>query len=260
MERSALESNELQFFSLWSRLKVSNRLILLYNPNLPDDVLINHARLNELEETLRYEDLKYVKKFYSRLKIKPTLFLNAKLDSSQKHLLRKEGFRVIDRLITMSAPTLAYPTLQSNLKISACSGDDLAEWIKVFVEAFSTPSWSDELKKIVVKMLKHPSCTLYLARYKGTAIGVAARYSTEGVSGLYCLGTIPKLRNRGVGSALVAQVVSEAHRSGDRTLCLQTLASERLITLYVRLGFRRLYSKAIYSTEDPSNLLSNWFC
>ena len=249
MEHLALDRNELLFFSLWSKQIVSKRLAILYNPNLSDDVLFNHARLTAPQETLGYNDLKYVKKFYSRLKIKPTLILNAELDSSQKHLLSGEGFKAIEQLITMSTPARISSTLKPNLKISACNEDDLAEWVKVFIEAFSTPSWLEELNRIAAKMVKHPNCTLYLARYKGTAVGVAAKYSAEGVSGLYCLGTTPKLRNRGVGSALVAHVINEAYHSGDQIICLQTLASEHLTRFYARLGFRRRYSKTIYSCE-----------
>ena len=249
MERLTLDRNELHFFSLWSKQKVSRRLTLLYNPNLSDDFLFNHARLTDPEETLGYEDLKYVKKFYSRFKIKPTLILNGKLDSSQKRLLSKEGFKVIDTLLTMSAPTRFYSALESNFEISVCSEDELVEWVRVFIEAFSTPSWLEELHKIAAKMVKHPNCTLYLARHNGAAVGVAARYSVDGVSGLYCLGTTPKLRNRGVGSALVAHVISEAYRSGDQIICLQTLASEHSTRFYARLGFRRRYSKTIYSSE-----------
>lgn len=249
MEYLALERNELQFFSLWSKQKITKRLTLLYNPNLYDDFLFNHARPTDPEETLSQRDLKYVKEFYSRLKIKPALILSSKLDSNQEDLLRDEGFKAIDRLITMSTPTrlLCFP--KPNLTILACSEDDAAEWVKVFIEAYSTPSWLRELNKIVAKMLKHPSCTLYLARYTGNAVGVAVRYSAEGVSGLYCLGTTPKVRNRGVGGALVAHVIGEAYRSGDPIICLQTLASEHLTRFYARLGFRRLYSKTIYSSE-----------
>ena len=251
MEILALERNELQFFSLWSKQKITKRLTLLYNPNLFDDFLFNHARPTDPEETLGYRDLKYVKKFYSRLKIKPTLIFKAELDSNQKRLLSEEGFKATDLLITMTARTRPSSASRPYLTILACSEDDVAEWVKVFVEAYSTPSWLRELSNIVAKMVRHPRCTLYLARYKGVSVGVAARYSAEGVSGLYCLGTTPKVRNRGVGGALVAHVIGEAYRSGDEIICLQTLASEHLTRFYARLGFRRLYSKTIYSSEVP---------
>ena len=249
MEHLVLDRNELQFLSLWSKRKVGKRLILLYNPNLPDDFLFNHARLTDPEEALSHRDLTYVKKFYTRLKVKPTLILGSKLDSSQKRLLSGEGFKAIDRLITMSTPTRISSTLEPNLKISDCSEDDIAEWVKVFIEAFSTPSWLRELNRIAAKMVKYPSCTLYLAHYKGTAVGVAVRHSVEGVSGLYCLGITPSFRNKGVGSALVAHVISEAYRSGDQIICLQSLASEHLTRFYARLGFKHRYSKAVYSSE-----------
>jgi ribosomal protein S18 acetylase RimI-like enzyme len=246
LEHSSLDDNELQFFSLWSKKKVSRHLILLYNPNLLDDALFNHARLNNRSEVLDRKDLNYVKRFYSQLGIKPSLFLNTSLDTSLKHLIEQERFKVIDRLITFSTSTSDSPAWKPDLRISACKEDDADEWIRVFVEAFSTPSWLNELNAIVAKMLKDPNCTLYLARYKDRAVGVAARYSTNSVSGLYCLGTIPKLRNRGIGSALVSYVISQAHKAGDQTICLQTPNSEHLIKFYSRLGFKRRYAKVIY--------------
>ncbi len=241
-----LEDNEQQFISIWSKRGLKGPLILLYNPNLSDDNLFNHA-LQKPEATLTDEDLQYVKNFYHGLNIKPTIFiLENRLDEALKHLLLKAEFKASDRLITMAAPTRLYTPPKPHIKITPCSEDHLAEWIGVFTKAFSTPSWLNELEKITIKMIKNPNCTLYLARYKGFAVGVATTYRSEGVCGVYCLGTTPQLRNIGVGSSLITYLTSEAYREGDQNICLQTLLSENLTRFYSRLGFKRVYDKVIY--------------
>lgn len=241
-----LEENERQFFSIWSKQVVKKQLILLYNPKLSDDPLFNHA-LQKTEATLTSEDLHYVKSFYRELNIKPSIFvLENKLSKTLKHLLSEAGFKASDKLVTMCAPTYRSILPNPELKIKPCSEGELAEWIKVFIEVFSTPSWLNELEKITRKLIKNPNCTLYLARYKNIPAGLAARYRSNGVSGIYCLGTAPNLRNRGVGSYLITYLTSEAYREGDQNICLQTLLSEKLARFYTRLGFKRTHSKVIY--------------
>ncbi|MFN3621342.1 MAG: GNAT family N-acetyltransferase, partial [Nitrososphaerales archaeon] len=85
-----------------------------------------------------------------------------------------------------------------------------------------------------------------IARYKGKAVGVAARYSSEKLSGIYCLGTIPHLRNRGIGSTLIKHLINEAYKERDLNVCLQTLLSENLTRFYTKLGFKKVYGKVIY--------------
>lgn len=244
MNISDLERNELQFFSLWSQQKVSANLIILYNTNLREDPLFNHAALKNMVVLLTQEDLEYVKSFYTQLNIRPALFLIEEKYSNQQ--LLESGFKAADKLLTLAAPTSSRTSLNSNIKISTCNADDLEDWIKVFIDAFSTPQWFNELRKITANLIKHPSCTLYIARRKNTAVGVAARYHSENLSGIYCLGIIPQLRNRGVGSTLIRHLINEAYKEGDQKVCLQTLLSENLTGFYTKVGFKKVYEKVIY--------------
>ncbi|MEM3386520.1 MAG: GNAT family N-acetyltransferase [Nitrososphaerales archaeon] len=243
MEIIDLECNELQFFSLWSKQWTTENLILLYNPIFSDDPLFNHALLKDMEVVLTQDDLRYVKSFYERLKVRPALFL---LEKKYQELLLESDFEVLDKLLTMSTGTRSCAPSNPSIKISICSKDDLEDWVKVFVDAFAAYSWVDGLKEITPNLLKHPGCTLYIARYKSKAVGVAARFSSEKLSGIYCLGTIPDLRGRGIGSTLIKHLINEAYKEGDRNLCLQTLLSENLIRFYTKLGFKKVYRKVIY--------------
>jgi hypothetical protein len=69
--------------------------------------------------------------------------------------------------------------------------------------------------------------------------GCAALYEKNGVTGLYCLGTIFQLRGRGLARNMLKRVMSNS-------LYLHTLGSEKLLPFYEKSGFSVAYSRKIY--------------
>jgi len=81
--------------------------------------------------------------------------------------------------------------------------------------------------------------------------GVLAIFRTEGLAGVYCVGTVPKHRRRGVAGALLSKAEAIAGNEGRR-LILQSLASDVSARFYLERGFKALYCKQLLSKENSN--------
>jgi N-acetylglutamate synthase-like GNAT family acetyltransferase len=140
------------------------------------------------------------------------------------------------------------------IHVEIINSDKLCEWIEIFCSSFMVPDWRHELEIRIARNFE--KLHLVICYLDKTPAGCAALFSTEKLMGLYCLGTLPQFRARGVASRLVrhSMRIAEAHGTD---LFLQTLSSHRLACFYSRLGFRSHYRKKILtvsSISDAANL------
>lgn len=71
----------------------------------------------------------------------------------------------------------------------------------------------------------------------GTPVASASLFRCAGVAGLYNLATLPGVRGRGIGTAIIQAPLREAHREGLGLAVLQ--ASPAGFPIYVSLGFQQ---------------------
>lgn len=83
----------------------------------------------------------------------------------------------------------------------------------------------------------------YLARLGGQPVGVSQLFLGRDVAGLYCVGTLPELRQRGIGTALTLVRLRDARTLGYRLSVLgPTRESQRM---YQRIGFELYPSTSV---------------
>ena len=71
--------------------------------------------------------------------------------------------------------------------------------------------------------------------------GCVALYAKNGMTGLYCLGIVSKMRRKGIAASILKDAIALSEN-----LFLQTLGSEQLLGLYEKAGFAVAYTKEIY--------------
>jgi len=151
-------------------------------------------------------------------------------------LLEKEGFSQID---TMYVLTKSAPVTMSGSKTIVVDKKLLPVWIDVFCRAFSVPEWKPEVERIM--NASSDKMTLLLSYKESTSAGCASIFTKNGITGLYCLGTILQLRGRGLARSMLK---SAMQIYGD--IFLQTLGSEGLLPFYQKAGFKVAYTKKVY--------------
>lgn len=84
----------------------------------------------------------------------------------------------------------------------------------------------------------------YLARLDGEPVATAQMVFGAGVAGLYCIGTVPAARRKGIGAAVTLAPLRVARTMGYRYGVLG--ASEMGYPVYRRLGFREYCKLSMY--------------
>lgn len=225
-----MEKNEWTFCSLWSKKIEIKCATALVNPRLAGDYFFNRATVENCE--VPYEQV-------------ARLFWDAGIDC-HLYFFRSQppqNLRVADTMYVLrSTKKKAEP--DGNIKVAVLKPSDVTTWIDVFCRSFSVPEWKDEVARIITTANAERRLDLLLAYKDSAPAGCAALFTNSDVAGLYCLGTIPAQRGKGVARSILNFAKALAERRG-LPLFLQTLGSENLLGLYKSAGFEIAHTKAI---------------
>lgn len=217
-----MEENEWAFCSLWTRKKRVKCAVALVNKRLAGDYFFNRATIEDCNVSTQK-----VAEFFWQKSMDCHLYFRSR---------PPRGLRKADTMYVLRASKSAAP----DGNVSVCSKSDIPAWIDVFCRSFSVPRWKDEVARIIMK--NADKLQLLLAYHDSRPAGCAALYTKNKVTGMYCLGTLPRFRSKGVATSILqnAKVFAESD-----FLFLQTLASENLLGLYKKAGFTVVYKKSI---------------
>jgi N-acetylglutamate synthase-like GNAT family acetyltransferase len=149
------------------------------------------------------------------------------------------GYRVADRFIVMSLekPGLLTGRVGRSHRIRK---SEVETWSKVYLESFyGEESLLKVVSKRVGKAQEKRSNWLILAEEDGKPAGTVALHLTEGRLGLYCLGTAPPMRGRGIAGGLLSFASGLAEEK-KANLMLQVFEAEGVEGFYLERGFSRV--------------------
>jgi len=208
---------------------------VLVNSKLEGDYFFNRSRISDCPDPVAAS--KQVAKIFWQKGMDCYLH-------DREGLLEKKGFAQIDTMhvLVKSSPA----TAAANGKTVVADKKLVPVWVDIFCRAFSVPEWKPEVERIM--NANAGKMTLLLSYKESTPAGCAALYAKNGITGLYCLGTILQLRGRG----LARNMLKSAAGMSDNVF-LQTLGSEGLLPFYKKAGFKVAYAKKIYRLGAYSN-------
>jgi len=122
-------------------------------------------------------------------------------------------------------------------------------------EELAAVPWTDEFKRAFIEQQFNAQHAFYqdafagadflLVQRDGVAIGRVYIYRSPVEISVLDIALIPELRNHGLGSALLGEVIAEAQREGKR-VALHVEASNPARRLYDRLGFVLVEPGGVY--------------
>jgi GNAT superfamily N-acetyltransferase len=125
-------------------------------------------------------------------------------------------------------------------------------WTRAYLAAFyGGQDLAACVTDTVRTLLKARAATLLEARFHDETAGVLAIFRTRGLAGVYCLGTVPEHRRKGVAETLLQRAKEIADEEG-RKLILQSLSSEGSEGYYTKRGFVPLYSKRMLRKQNSN--------
>jgi len=186
---------------------------------------------------------------FGKKKLTPYVFVQS--ESLYPRLLQKfskSGYRISDQ---MSVMEMGEPSFSVNPQVTLEMGNKerITEWVDVYVRAFyGTVELESKVTPVLRRVSKIPEVGLLLAYLDGMVVGALALLRTDGMCGVYCVGTVPEVRGRRVASTMLEFASRLAVKEG-RKLILQTILSDSVEPLYLRAGFRRVCLKELFVKE-----------
>ena len=241
LPRRDFELNELGWWANWAKLEwVAEDAYLLSSKELPE-VFYNRGGLLSCSSIASLES---IEEKLGASRARPALMV---FDSCRRatRILDSSGYLREDVMTVMAATG----------KRNDAAGVEVgrAKSAEVWAEAYLKAFYDDlgllpTVRRIVKPLLGNGSTTLFEAKLDGEVAGTLAAYRTERMLGVYCVGTVPGFRRRGVADALLARARELALTEG-RTVILQSLESDGVVTFYLRRGFRVQYRKVLMTKK-----------
>jgi hypothetical protein len=249
----AYESNEVSWWSNWAQTSwlSPNAYVMLSHEF--DEYFFNRGGFLDITKGARKLIGPMESEFEAR-KLTPHLFLQSgQLDAPLLVTLEKLGYRIVDQMSVMEIDE-PYFEVNPGLKIEQVTGNGVEDWTDVYLDAFyGESSKAKAVTGAVQRAAKAGETTLLVGTMDGKPVGVLALHRTDKVCGVYCVGTRRDQRGKHIASTMLdfshRQAVEE-----DRRLILQTILSDSVEGLYLKLGFRRAYMKDLF-VKDPRRTL-----
>ena len=246
-DRTPLERNEAGWWSHWGTVGwVGTRFYVLKSKDF-GEAFFNRATFQTCDATR--EDVSRAEAGLGRGRYESTLTVFESC-SRLRASLEARGYASVDVMNVMKAgpgPIRGSP----GVTVRKAAAADLDSWSETYLRAFyGDLTLGLEVLKVARRLHKLEDVTMLVAESEGKVSGVTALYRTPGLLGLYCLGTLPECRNRGIARSLL-KASKEMADAEDRELVLQSLRSEETEPFYRRFGFEKLYEKRLLRLVRP---------
>jgi GNAT superfamily N-acetyltransferase len=156
--------------------------------------------------------------------------------------LEGHGFACVQEMtgMAMALDDLTAQPLPEGVRIEPVGADRMSDdYMRLQISAWHLPqSTTDLLQELAATVTFPPGqegCR-WLAYDHGVPVGKCYVFLMEGTVGIYGVLTVPEVRGRGIGSALVTKALLAAREKGCRYAILHS--TPVAVNLYRRLGFR----------------------
>ena len=113
--------------------------------------------------------------------------------------------------------------------------DDARDMAAVLAAGYQIPLES-ALRAVPLETARVPGIEIHLARVEGKAVSTVSTTRHDRIVGIWAMATLPEQQGKGVGKALLSQVMDAHRHRGAETFFLG--ATPAGFPLYERLGYR----------------------
>ena len=228
-----LEEISQSFTGLWANSVSLKCGTFFFNPSLPNDIFLD--KLTNIT-CISDEMLDYALILFAKHGTTPYVYaLN--YPKLEEKLLAK-NFRLYD----VQHVLIKVPNSSKISKARMISTDDSMLWSKTFCQAYDCHDSMHSVDEIVKRSIS------FIGYYVDDSISsCVALYEKNSMLGLYCLGTIPNMRKKGHAVSLIDFALAEVKKRNLESLMLETYNRDGVLDFYLKLGFKEIYKKNIYT-------------
>jgi GNAT superfamily N-acetyltransferase len=250
--RKLTERNESNFCSLWTeRIRVQNCADIFVNNKFVGDYFFNKVNIISSCHNIN-AIIKEAIKIFSRKNLDCFFYIGkGKVGDTIKAMLLQMRFSHIDtmQIFGIHLEDLLCEESNAHEIINVDSATLSSLWIDVFCESFNIPNWKPEVKRIVNLHYKDFNLIISVTEKNGKYVpaGCASLFRTNKVMGLYCLGTLPHLRRKGLAKKTIKTATCIAKENRSKLFFVQAFVNDGFEHIYQSLGFELLYQKEVYA-------------
>jgi GNAT superfamily N-acetyltransferase len=244
-DETGYELNEVSWWSGWTETLWLGKDAYLFFSKHFGEYFFNRggfvkvtARIASLVDLMEVE--------FAKRDLKSYIFLRS--DSLNSRLLQhmeRRRYKIADQMSVMEVDE---PLFQLNGELVLATGAKvgLQQWADAYLRSFyGDVKLMEKVMGILERVSRDKDTSLVLAELDEKPAGVLALHRTEGLLGAYCVGTVPEMRGKHVASTIL-DFANKLAKDEGRKLILQTILSDSVEPLYIKLGFRRVYTKELF--------------
>ncbi len=249
-------ANERSFDRLFCDCVNSKFFTACFNASFTDDPVFSHIIIEDTVTTLVNpasvleqiitDSLNTAK----RLNFPVSIFVDKYLPWSEKFekIAIDFGLRIGERMNLLSKMVETVSATRGDAKCEITTDADM--WNEVFMSSYKIlESWREELLAREKSFVQDSKTLLLLAREKGVESKPSGclliHIEPRDWAGIYCVGTLPEKRHRGIAREMLLTAESLARERGCRFLTLQTIESDGVTPMYQKLGYKVEFQRDI---------------
>jgi GNAT superfamily N-acetyltransferase len=267
-----LLTNERGFHLLFCDLLQSESFTLYHNGSFSEDPIFNHFLISDallqnpspIDQSKVNAVVRNIRSKAAELKLATSLFIEnfwERRGQFEKAAL-DVGYRITDKMEILAkrltdqsnGSTSSIPLndrTHGTVRLEISYTNDIESWTRVFMSAYSIPShWRDELIRREHQILSTEKAKFILAKdsaNNSAPNGCLLSFSSQPkCTGIYCVGTVPEYRGKGVAREMLSFVEKNALIEHQAFLTLQTLTSDGVSPLYKNIGYKTEFERCIY--------------
>jgi predicted GNAT family acetyltransferase len=242
------ELNEVGWWANWAGMTwLTQKAYIMYSGEFKEP-FFNRAGFVGMESEWS-GILSKMQSIFVRQNLRPCIYVQQTEEFSDLRAgLAARAYVVADKMFVME---MRRPSFQVNheIRVGVTREEEAKEWCEAYLQSFYgdlellTPTL-----EIVLRSMKRKAISFVSAKYEESVVGTLVTYRSQDVVGVYCVGTIPGFRKKGVANTMM-QFANDIS-SDVGTMILQTMLSDGLEDLYQKMGMAKSYAKEVFMGRD----------
>ncbi|HET9357447.1 MAG TPA: GNAT family N-acetyltransferase, partial [Nitrososphaeraceae archaeon] len=172
------------------------------------------------------------------------------------NILEDAGFSCVDTMLIFSTgqDTLHITESKSRyetdlVQILTVDKESVSIWVDVFCKAFNAEDWYSQIYNVTATNYSRFNLQLLMIRSDSVFVPAACTllFCHKKVLGLYCLGTLPKFRRKGLASQILKSSILTARDKGMKLFFAQSFMNDGYATMYNKAGLDMEYKRRVYA-------------
>jgi len=212
-----------------------NNTLCCYNGDADDD---KGTAISALQNSVRV---------FSERRLKCFVYIDDS-DALMETILLKNRFTLLDTMQGFRCSINEMRLENQKIHVDKIGMALLPLWIDVFCKSFDALELKSEVQGILKKHFNKLTLLIGYVKRNSSQIpaGCALLFNTDGLTGLYCLGTIESFRHQGLAKKIIGSSIEIARQQSASLLICQAFTKQGFAEFYKRLGFQLVYKKKIY--------------